>query len=80
VPQRTGERAVSQGADGGPMGRTERIRQLDDPEFLEERRRVREALEHAPADAVGRAELAAPYDALTEEFDRRARAAWIPGD
>ena len=71
MAQCTGERAV---------GQAERIRQLDDSEFLDERRRVREALEHAPADAVGRAELAALHDTLTEEFDRRARAAWTPGD
>jgi hypothetical protein len=76
VSQRTGERAAGQAASGAPVGRAESISQLDDPAFLEERRHVREALEHTPQDAVGRAELAALHDALTEEFERRARAAW----
>lgn len=75
VRQGTGERAAGQ-ADGAPAGRTKSISQLDDLTFLEERRRVREALEHAPPDAVDRAELTALHEVLTEEFDRRARAAW----
>ena len=76
VSQRTGERAAGQAASGAPVGRAESIRQLDDPAFLAECRRVREALERAPQDAVCRTELAALHDALTEEFERRARAAW----
>jgi hypothetical protein len=47
--------------------------QLDDPEFLAERRRVREELEHQPEAS---AELSARYEVLDEEFLRRARAAW----
>lgn len=39
---------------------------LDDPAFLAERRRVREAMD----------ELAERYAALTAEFDRRAAAQW----
>jgi hypothetical protein len=46
---------------------------LDDSEFLAERRRVREELERAPARSD---ELAARVAALDEEFIRRARAAW----
>jgi hypothetical protein len=46
---------------------------LDDPEFLAERRRVREELESTP-DASD--ELSARSAALDDEFIRRARAAW----
>jgi hypothetical protein len=49
---------------------------LDDPEFLAERRRVREELERIPL--PGSADLAARFAALDEEFIRRARAAWAP--
>ena len=46
---------------------------MDDPDFLAERRRVREELERVPAPS---ADLTARYAALTEEFIRRASAAW----
>jgi hypothetical protein len=46
---------------------------MGDPEFLAERRRVREQLEHVPDVS---AELAALYQRLNDEFDRRASAAW----
>lgn len=46
---------------------------MDDPEFLAERRRVREELERTP---VASAALTERYAALTDEFIRRARAAW----
>jgi hypothetical protein len=49
--------------------------ELDDPEFLAERRRVREALEHVPEQAVS-PELTVRYERLNAEFDRRAAAAW----
>jgi hypothetical protein len=52
------------------------FRQLADPDFLAERRRVREALEHAPEQSPDRARLAARYDAMSVEFDRRASRAW----
>jgi len=57
---------------------TEQIdfRQLDDPDFLAERKRVREALESTPEQSPGRAWLAARYDAMSAEFDRRASRAW----
>jgi hypothetical protein len=47
---------------------------LDDPGFLAERARVRDAL----ADGTS-AELAACMAALNDEFDRRASAAWRAG-
>ena len=46
---------------------------LNDPEFLAERRRVREELERTSA---GNDELTARCMALDDEFIRRARAAW----
>jgi hypothetical protein len=46
---------------------------LADAEFLAERRRVREELEHTPARSD---DLAARVAELDEEFIRRARAAW----
>ena len=46
---------------------------MDDPDFLAERRRVREELERTPAASDA---LAARYAALDDEFIRRARAAW----
>jgi hypothetical protein len=55
------------------MSESDGFRQLDDPEFLAERKRVREALEHHPEAA---AELTARYQRLDEEFLRRARIAW----
>ncbi len=50
--------------------------QLDDPDFLAERRRVREELEHTPEQSPDRAGLAARYEAMSAEFDRRAARAW----
>jgi hypothetical protein len=50
--------------------------QLSDPDFLAERRRVREALENAPEQSPGRDRLAARQAAMTAEFDRRASLAW----
>lgn len=47
------------------------IAQMDDPEFLAERRRVREELAVRPT-----VELTVRYQALNAEFDRRASAAW----
>jgi hypothetical protein len=52
------------------------FRQLADPDFLAERKRVRDALESAPEQSPGRDRLAARYDALSAEFDRRASRAW----
>jgi hypothetical protein len=51
---------------------------LDDIAFLDERRRVREALELVPEHERA-PELVSRYQRLTEEFDRRASAAWTGG-
>jgi len=48
---------------------------MDDPDFLAERRRVREALEHTP-ERETRSALVDRYWRLNEEFLRRARIAW----
>lgn len=48
---------------------------MNDPDFLAERRRVREALEHTPEREVFAA-LRDRYHRLNEEFLRRARMAW----
>lgn len=52
---------------------------LDDPAFLAERRRVREALEHTPEHAAS-PELTAHYEKLTDEFLRRASIAWTQAE
>ena len=49
---------------------------LDDPAFLAERARIRGLLEHRPENAVGRADLERLYQAMTEEFCRRAGLKW----
>jgi hypothetical protein len=53
------------------------ITTMDDPQFLNERKRVREELEHLPAGEISDT-LAARYQMLNEEFLRRARIAWDP--
>jgi hypothetical protein len=52
---------------------------MTDPEFLAERRRIREALEHTPEQEV-RAALSDRYERLNEEFLRRARLSWTGGE
>ena len=52
---------------------------LDDPAFLAERARLRSRLQHVPENAIGRPTLERLYDAMTEEFCRRARIAWSRG-
>jgi hypothetical protein len=54
------------------------FRALDDVAFVDERRRVREALEHVPQPEQD-PDLVSRYERLTAEFDRRARAAWAGG-
>jgi hypothetical protein len=49
---------------------------LDDPEFLAERARVRERLEHLPTDHADYGQLAVHYRAMNDEFCRRASIAW----
>jgi hypothetical protein len=48
---------------------------MDDPEVLDERRRVRCLLERTPPHEVS-AELRDRFRRLDDEFIRRARAAW----
>ena len=52
---------------------------MSDPEFLTERRRVREALADMPAHEVSVA-LADRSQRLNEDFLRRARAMWGGGE
>jgi hypothetical protein len=49
---------------------------LNDPEFFEERRHVRERLERLPEHHAGRATLAELYEKMTRELTRRAAHAW----
>jgi hypothetical protein len=51
---------------------------LDDIAFLDERRRVREALERVPEHEQD-PELVARFERMTEEFIIRARSAWAGG-
>jgi hypothetical protein len=60
-------------------GRPADFYQLDDPAFLAERARLRSRLEHVPENAIGRPGLERLYEAMTEEFCRRARLAWTHG-
>jgi hypothetical protein len=57
------------------MSDADEFNRLDDVAFLDERRRVREALELVPEHEQP-PELVSRYQRLTEEFDRRAAAAW----
>jgi hypothetical protein len=49
---------------------------LDAPQFLAARAQLRQRLEDLPVDHADRAELQRTYDAMTQEFDHRARRAW----
>jgi hypothetical protein len=49
---------------------------MDDPEFLDERARVRSLLERLPVDHADCGRLAARYASMNEEFFRRASIAW----
>jgi len=49
---------------------------LDDDQLISQRTALRARLEQLPPHARQRTSLAKRYDALTDEFDRRARAAW----
>ena len=51
---------------------------MDDPEFLDERARVRDQLECLPLDHDDYGRLAARYRAMQEEFFRRASIARKP--
>jgi hypothetical protein len=49
---------------------------LGDPEFFEERRRVRQQLEQLPPGHADRARLTEVFEAMTDELTRRAATAW----
>jgi uncharacterized protein (DUF3084 family) len=49
---------------------------LDDDQLISQRAALRTRLERLHPNARQRAALADQYEALTDEFDRRARAAW----
>jgi hypothetical protein len=49
---------------------------LDDPAFLNERACLRGRLEQLPETGRSRAELERLYEAMTDEFLRRASIAW----
>ena len=63
---------------GQTMSEPADFRRLDDPAFLAERARLRGQMEHVPENSAGRAGLERLYQAMTEEFLRRARVAWKP--
>jgi hypothetical protein len=53
---------------------------LDDDQLISQRATLRARLEQLPAHARKRTALAQRHDALTREYDRRARAAWQPAE
>jgi hypothetical protein len=57
------------------MSESNDFAELDDQEFLAARRRVRDALDATPAGEAN-PELRARYQAMDEEFCRRARISW----
>jgi hypothetical protein len=60
------------------MSDSDDFTKLDDPEFLAERRRVRDALD-STQDSAASPGLTARLEAMNEEFLRRARASWGGG-
>jgi hypothetical protein len=57
------------------MSDSDDFTKLDDPEFLAARRRVYDALERTPTGEAS-PELKVRYEAMNEEFLRRARILW----
>jgi hypothetical protein len=57
------------------MSSADDFTRMTDPDFLAERRRVREVLEHTPEHSVS-SEIKERYLRLDEEFLRRARISW----
>ena len=60
------------------MSESDDFTKLDDQEFLAARRRARDALGTTPT-AAADPELTARYQAMNEEFCRRARISWGAG-
>jgi hypothetical protein len=63
---------------GNEMTSDEDFMKMTDPDFLAERRRVRDVLEHTPEHSVS-TEMKERYLRLDEEFLRRARISWAGG-
>jgi hypothetical protein len=81
LPRRRGAKSRHHAPTGQTMAsEPEDFTTMSDPDFLAERRRVRDQLEHLPGQSVDHARLAALRAAMDEEFDRRARAAWSAAD
>jgi hypothetical protein len=79
APGRGCTRDIHEGTSAMPQSQsTEQFdfNQFTDPDFLAERGRVRDELERAPEQSATRVLLAARYDAMNAEFDRRASQAW----
>jgi hypothetical protein len=60
------------------MSDSDDFTKLDDPEFLAARRQVRDALDNEQETSPG-ADLTDRYEAMNEEFIRRARISWGGG-
>ena len=60
------------------MSESDDFTKLDDPEFLDARRRVLDVLDSTPTGEAS-PELVARYQAMNEEFLRRARISWGGG-
>ena len=63
---------------GNEMTTDEDFTKMTDADFLAERRRVREVLEHTPEHSVS-LEMKHRFQRLDEEFLRRAQIAWAGG-
>ena len=60
------------------MSDSDDFTKLDDPEFLAARRQISDALDNTPTGEES-PELEARYQAMNEEFLRRARISWGVG-
>jgi hypothetical protein len=60
------------------MSDSDDFTKLDDPQFLAERRRVRDEMD-STQDSAASPDLAARLEAMDEEFLRRARISWGGG-
>lgn len=71
----SGTLSIATNPSGNEMSSSNDLTKMTDPEFLAERRRVREELEHTPEQEVSAA-LTDLFEKLNEEFLRRARISW----
>jgi hypothetical protein len=56
------------------------LTKLDDDQLIGQRAALRQRLQQMPEHHIQRASLVVRYGVLTDEFDRRARAAWQPAE